>query len=335
MTTIVNTSMVETTIQSGKTFFTSTVAEILYNVIGIIGAIGNLLVIITIASSKKLRKTYFNMFILNQSCIDFLVSIILMSISRLTGHVTMEGHTAMALCLIWQSRLLVWGPLITSTYNLVALTLERYTEVVHPIWHRNHFNVRMVVVSVVAIWISGIFLQGLPIFFSTRIINTKCVSYIAWPSRAAQQFFGITWVFLKLLIPLTIMAYAYGRIAFILHKRIKTSNQSNLGERFGTKSKDVQLARARYNTIKTLFIVAICFFICWVWNQIYFFMMNVGYPADYSSNFYHFTVYMVFINGCVNPFIYAFQYTQFQVVAKQLFCRWKGNNQVHDVNIHL
>ena len=68
-------------------------------------------------------------------------------------------------------------------------------------------------------------------------------------------------------------------------------------------------------------LVAFCYILCWSWNQIYFFMFNLGYPADFASNFYHFTMVMMLTNSIVNPFIYTFQYVSFKQAAKQLFCK--------------
>ena len=50
-------------------------------------------------------------------------------------------------------------------------------------------------------------------------------------------------------------------------------------------------------------------------------MFNLGYPADFSSNFFHFTMVMMLSNSVVNPFVYTFQYASFQHAAKQLFCK--------------
>ena len=75
------------------------------------------------------------------------------------------------------------------------------------------------------------------------------------------------------------------------------------------------------NVIKTLALAAFCYILCWSWNQIYFFMFNLGYPADFASNFYHFSMVMLLYNSVVNPFIYTFQYASFKQAAKQLFCK--------------
>ena len=39
---------------------------------------------------------------------------------------------------------------------------------------------------------------------------------------------------------------------------------------------------------------------------------NTGIELDFNGTFYHFTVIAVFLNCCINPFIYAFQYDQFK-----------------------
>ena len=51
-------------------------------------------------------------------------------------------------------------------------------------------------------------------------------------------------------------------------------------------------------------------------------MSNLGYEADWNSNFYKFTVIMVFLNCTINPFIYLIKYQDFQVALKKSFgCR--------------
>ena len=102
-----------------------------------------------------------------------------------------------------------------------------------------------------------------------------------------------------------------------LHDDVNTSKTNDLE----SKPRNDKFNQARKSTVKTQALVAFCYIFCWSWNQIYYLMFNLGYPADFSSNFYHFTVMMLFSNAVVNPFIYTFQYANFQLAAKQLFCR--------------
>ena len=46
--------------------------------------------------------------------------------------------------------------------------------------------------------------------------------------------------------------------------------------------------------------------------------MDVAYLFD--TIFYHIAVYLAFLNSCLNPFIYAAQYKDFQKHMKKEFC---------------
>ena len=148
-----------------------------------------------------------------------------------------------------------------------------------------------------------------------------CSLYSEWPSDRFRKGFGVVTVFVQYILPLVVITFAYGRIAQKLSGRVKVAQESAKPESAVAKDKDALWSRARRNTIKTLAIVALCFVLCWSCNQIYYMMMNLGYPADYSSPFYHFTVIAVFLNSCINPIVYCLKFEQFQQAAKVLFCR--------------
>ena len=80
------------------------------------------------------------------------------------------------------------------------------------------------------------------------------------------------------------------------------------------------MERARKNVLKTLIIVVCSFVFCWSWNQIYFLIFNLGGGSiDFTGAFYNFTVVMVFMNCCINPFIYVAKYEEFRRAMRNLF----------------
>ena len=97
----------------------------------------------------------------------------------------------------------------------------------------------------------------------------------------------------------------------------------------GNMKTDVIWFQARRNTIKTLILVSLCFIVCWIWNQIYYLLFNLGYNLDFGNNFYHFTVIMVFVNMCVNPIIYLLEYEPFKRAARILLHRCLKVNKVN------
>ena len=125
-----------------------------------------------------------------------------------------------------------------------------------------------------------------------------------------KRLTGTFLIFVQFILPLIILSYCYGRIVFVLTRRL----DSNLST--GNQSDQFQLARR--NTIKTFLIVAICFVICWSNNQIYFLMHNLGYDINWDGVYYKFTIFMVFLNCTVNPFVYLIKYRDYQKALRNM-----------------
>lgn len=186
-------------------------------------------------------------------------------------------------------------------------------------WHRTSFTKRRALFLLVSVWVIGLgFNAGYMI--PTAIVGKDgktCHIYENWPSDNFRKVFGVCMTTVQFFIPLTILIYAYVRIVYVL-KAVRNIHEKNEG------SRQSRYHHAQKNTIKTLAIVAMSFVLCWSWNQIYYTMMNLGFPTDFASPFYHFTVICVFLNCCINPFIYVVQYERFQIAMKEMFCKIKG-----------
>lgn len=274
--------------------------------IGMIGLLSNALVVFVIGSSKSLRKTNTNRFIIHQSVCDGLVAVSLI-FSTIFEDATRElsGISDLLYCRLWLTKVLLWGTLVTSTYNLIAMTLERYFSIVHPILHKMNWSTKSFVLLVCASWILGLGYNLAYMVPTTILRDGSCALYNYWPSAEIQKGQGIFTIVFQFFIPLAILMFCYIRMALVLKNRISPSSDES------AKISN-NMARARRNIIKTLAMIAVSFVVCWIWNQIIYLLFNLGYPVDFQSNFYHFTVIAVFINCCINPFIYMIKYEQFQ-----------------------
>ena len=143
-----------------------------------------------------------------------------------------------------------------------------------------------------------------------QIAFGRCIISAAWPSLLVKRITGIFLIFVEFILPLIILSYCYERILFVLTRRV----DSNLST--GNLSDQFQLARK--NTIKTFLIVAICFVMCWSNNQIYFLMHNLGYDINWDGVYCKFTIFMVFLNCTVNPFVYLIKYRDYQKALRSM-----------------
>ncbi len=289
-----------------------------YIIIGVTGIVSNFFVLVVMLNNKSIRENITNMYIMNQSCIDFTVSLLMVATARVNSHVPYSGLAGVIYCKMWQSKVFLLGWFSSSTYNLMALTLERYSAIVYPIWHKTSFTKFKVKVSFVFIWLMGPMYQSLIMPTTSIVINGQCSVYSQWPNKIAYTIYGVTNVIFEYFIPILILVCAYSKIALVLHKRVQKSQGKNQG---GTSKQDDKWRRGRRNTIQTLVLVAVSFVSCWTINQIYYFMFTLGYTPEYVSDFYHGTVIAIHCNLCVNPFIYSLKYEPFQNAARHLFCR--------------
>lgn len=288
-------------------------------IVDVAGLIGNSFVILVIMKTKSLKSRLANQFIVNQSCIDLSSCFFLIGAVYRTGNPLDANNLGDRLyCQIWLSNSFVWSLVYCSTYALMALTLERYFSVVYPVWHKGFFNDTRSRIIMAATWIIGL-VEGLLLSSLSSAIdpeNGQCLTFVIWPSDTVRKLTGIWTVTLHYFLPMFILIFCYVRIILVITGRIKKVNPGQLENSENTQDKSWN--KARFNVIYTLIIVGVLFAMCWSPNQIYYFMMNLGYPADFVSTWYNVTILTIYMNSSVNPFVYIIKYEQFKTAAAHL-----------------
>ena len=286
--------------------------KIVYFVIVSLGMLGNFIVVCVILRPRKLRATITNVLIVNQSLIDFWAAFFIVTTSVIRDLPSNADQRAQDIfCRLWKTNLPIWGFFVSSTYNLVTVTFDRYVALVYPMTHKHRCSRTRVYVIIAVVWLFG------PGFNAAYMIPTAglvdggvCTVYTEYPNPLVQRFVGILTVVVQYFIPLFLITFAYTRIILVLRRGLKMLKST--GNDATSDIREQRMLTASQNVIKTLLIVSVSFVACWSPNQIYYTMYNCGFEADFNSTFYHFTVVVVFINCCVNPFIYSLKYEQFQ-----------------------
>ena len=104
---------------------------------GVVDILGNLLASVVFVTHKPLRSKLSNYFLINQSVIDLLIGVLVLVVyTSNLDNMDASGTIQHLLCVLWRSRIFVVGLLLSSVLCIVAITVERYLEVVHPIAHR-------------------------------------------------------------------------------------------------------------------------------------------------------------------------------------------------------
>ena len=295
--------------------------QIFQTIVGFLGICGNSLVCVVIIKVHFMHTTT-NAFIFNQALIDLLGSLLVICSSLIPiPDPIPSGAGGLLLCKLWISKYFLFGLFVTSTFNLVALTLERYIAIVFPFRYHILGTRRNVIAVILSVWVAAFLFVSYSIFIRS-LENGQCIQIlVAYPQVLGVAVFVITY-----LLPVTVMLIVYVHITIVLKKgaaRVGPAPTASTapGGREAVEGQGESLMRARRNTFKTLLIVFVTFTVCWTPNEITFLLFNLGVDVDFTSAIYIISVAMVAANGCLNPFIYAIKYKQFRKALATLFCR--------------
>ncbi len=308
--------------------------QYVYILIGCVGMLDNAFVLWVIASYPSMRHRLANFYIVNQSCIDLLGSCFVILVAIVEGcmqssWVELGRLSGEMYCRLWKSQVLLWGCFMASTVNLVLITVERYSEIVHAIWHKSFMTPTKTYVVLSLSWIIGLgrsFIYGIS---TSGVHDGTCKTWIIFPNSAVATLNGVLDFLFAFAIPVIIMFYCYTRMAFTLRSKIHPSGLTNLSK--AETDRVAKAARFRRNIFSTMATVSLCFVLCWMWNTSWFFLQKVGVQMPRSTAFYQFSLCAVYLNTLVNPVIYIVRYQHFKTAVKILLC--KRRFQMEEVSL--
>lgn len=289
--------------------------DIAYITIGMLGIVDNLFAIGVMTLHKPLRRRLATWLLVNKNIQDLLAGALLVLVNTVGTSERPSGAAYELYCRLWTSKALFLGLFTSSLFSLVALTLEKHLEIVHPIRHRVQMTKAKVVGSIALLTSLAL---GYKIAFaagSSSIVAGNCVIF-QYPNFGTQATAATLNFLIEFLVPLTIVAYSYVSIVLTLRKTVNPTSSST------QKDLNPRMVRARNNVIKTLLIVVLAFVVCVSGKQILLLLQSYRvYKINYSSWIYVLAQTMSFMSCCVDPFIYLFNYLEFRRGAKMLLSR--------------
>jgi len=206
---------------------------------------------------------------------------------------------------------------VSHLINLVALTLERYVKVVHPFWSKKHLKRWMIHTVMAFVWIAGIALNAPVSFVVSRVEDGFCL----FPFEI-QFIYEHCIVVMFFIIPLIVFVYSYGRIIIVLRRQMRVMAAHNVEGSSQMNASQAQSKRLKWNVIKTMIIVSVVFIVCYCPNNVLFFILVRAPPTSTLVVGYYPTVFLMYLNVCMNPFIYATKHDGVkQQLARLIVCR--------------
>ena len=211
------------------------------------------------------------------------------------------------------STYLLWSFAVASTYNLTFLTIERYLAITKPMSYDAQKVFRRLPFVLALAWICGMVTIWGNIY-STYTVPDLCLFRVTynppWLGDVLPYYLAVMCV----IIPTTIMTYAYIKMGLTLRK----SRAFSAGPDGKMSAVAEKLKKAEVNIYQTCLCLMLLFVICWSNNIIAVALFLAGVLPNFSGTYYQTSVVFVILNACVNPYVYAIRYKEFQDQAKKL-----------------
>ncbi|XP_073451194.1 C3a anaphylatoxin chemotactic receptor-like [Aquarana catesbeiana] len=169
----------------------------------------------------------------------------------------------------------------TSVFTLVAISVDRWILVVHPVWARNHRRNKMAWMICLVIWMLSL-MMCLPVAINKRydFNNITCYSDLYM-----IKSINFTRTICAFLIPLIIICICYIHLAF--------------------KAQNIRFSKVGRKTIKMSVSVIVVFFITWAPYH------TIGVIVLYTYNEVLYILDLLALslatfNSCINPILYVF-----------------------------
>ncbi|XP_048798283.1 cholecystokinin receptor type A [Lagopus muta] len=213
---------------------------LLYCLIFLLSVLGNVLVITVLIRNKQMR-TVTNIFLLSLAVSDLMLCLFCMPFT-LIPNLLKDFIFGSTVC---KTATYFMGISVSvSTFNLVAISLERYSAICKPLQSRVWQTKSHALKVIAATWcVSFTIMSPYPIYsklvpFTKYNNSTANMCRLLWPSDVIQQSWYTFLLLILFLIPGIIMMVAYGLISLELYRGIKfdTSQRRSSRERKGNTS---------------------------------------------------------------------------------------------------
>lgn len=162
----------------------------------------------------------------------------------------------------------------------------------------------MIKAAMVFAWLAGLISAAPMLIAAKPVEDGYCIQYFEAPETG--RIYGMCNFVIFVLIPLIIFVYCYGGMVVVMKRQMRVMAGHSSGDGSSQlNASQVQSKRVKWNIIKTMIIVSVAFIVSWFPNSIYFIILtNSTTGRDLAVGYYP-TVFLIYLNVCMNPFIYA------------------------------
>ncbi|XP_050993795.1 trace amine-associated receptor 13c-like [Labeo rohita] len=275
--------------------------------ISVLTVCGNLLVIISIMVFKQLR-TPTNLLILSLAFSDFLVGVCVMPVESIRS-INSCFYMGKSHCRIFHMIMSILGSV--SLINIMLVAMDRYFAVCEPLMYMSKMTVRKTLMCISLGWSVSICYNLIPMDLGNSNLTGTIVFCLRECAVAVSNAWGPADLIVSFITPCILMLILYIRILTVALRQAKAI--ANASKKRASQKNPKAFRKTEVKATKTLSIIVLVYFICWVpW---YISMLNMK-QFQKSSLILSALLCLFYTNSCINPFIYAISYPWFKRSVK-------------------
>ncbi|XP_029012069.1 trace amine-associated receptor 13c-like [Betta splendens] len=261
----------------------------------------NLLVIISISHFRQLH-TPTNLLLLSLPVSDFLMGLVVMPFQiLLTEPCWLLGDL---MCVLYNLCLSTVN--CASVTNMVLISVDRYVAICNPLRYSAIFTERAVQLCVLLSWLCCFFYSVLILYNSLNQPGRFTSCY----GECVININGAVDIVISFILPISAIIILYVRV-FVVAVSQARSMRSHLAAVKLQRSLTVTVQRSELKAARTLGVVVAVFLLCYCpAYSVSLSVLSVGSSVNVLMYF------LVLLNSCLNPLIYALFYPWFRKSAK-------------------
>ena len=322
-------------------------------IIGMTGILGNGFVLIVLIKRKCSPCGVMEALLINQSLVDLMTATTLL----ISAHVHVpKNYISISLkneliCRIFRTQMPLISFFSTSVYNLVAISLEQYVQITHPIFYHNHVKNMKARFFIGSVWIVGLSFNLLLTLPTSGIVTinvdknytdfydrdnatmNSSIFYVCSEqeynlSETSRHIKGLFAAVTYYFLPFLVIFYALICMVIQLHK------QQN---RAGPLCRTSMYRSMKISMIKTMSLFCVVFIACWSLNSFIHILAsyNLFAASFYTSTFY--SVSLAIFYGCcaTNPLLYIVSNRKLRSAVRNVFssCKLFSNKNVISIAV--
>ena len=266
---------------------------------GFVTVCGNFLVLVVIFRTPLLRVAS-NIFIASLAAADFTIGITMNPIYTVIVVLNIMDHEHP---LNIAEEYLWIHTVITTTFNLAAMSVERYIAVIHPLYYAQVITTRRCLIVVAFIW-----------SFSVLFVCTR--AFIHKPGETETLW--IVHSVIGIAIPLCVITFCY----FHIFKAIKQQRRRIDQQRTAACAFEQNLYPQNHAKAARTMAVVILFFILFWTPNIVITVLNL-FAKDHCAEIQIIQIWVwcasvAFASSAVNPFVYSIKMRNFRTAIKRI-----------------